>query len=234
VSQVAVIMPTHNRPMLLPRAIRSVLAQQNAGVTVYLVVVDDGSVDERAAPMALMAAQSFVFHAAIRVTPSMGSGIARNLGIAFALKSNPDYIAFLDDDDYWRPNHLSVVIKAIEARDPSGDPFPYDAAHALWDFCSQRVTEAGIEETINPPGCPMCDFPNTNCWLIRRQVFERLHPWFPDKPIGEDKAFFTRVRALRVNKVADKTSVVGWTRGGDNKSYQEYPNLAAIWRDGHV
>ncbi len=102
---VSAIITTHNRLELLKRAVQSVLCQTN--VEIELIVVDDGSID---GTQKWCANQPFNY---IRIEPenSQGGNYARNLGIKNA---NGEYIAFLDDDDYWLPHKTITQLKLME------------------------------------------------------------------------------------------------------------------------
>jgi glycosyltransferase involved in cell wall biosynthesis len=94
---VSVIIPTHDRPERLARAVSSVLGQTYRRLEV--IVVDDGSnppvrnVVERAA-----AGDDRVRY--LQLGCSRGAAAARNRGLAGA---SGDLVAFLDDDDRWLP-----------------------------------------------------------------------------------------------------------------------------------
>lgn len=91
---VSAIITTHNRIDLLKRAVKSVLDQTYDNIE--LIVVDDHSDD---GTCDWCKSQDFKY---IRITKeeSKGGNYARNLGIK---ASKGEYIAFLDDDDYWLP-----------------------------------------------------------------------------------------------------------------------------------
>lgn len=98
---VATIIPTYGRPESLVRAVRSALAQ--TVVDQVVVVVDDGGglpplpADGRLVAVSLN-------HNTGRV------GVVRNVGIAL---SRSTYLAFLDDDNEWRPHHLATALDAL-------------------------------------------------------------------------------------------------------------------------
>lgn len=96
---VAVVIPVANRPEMLARALRSVQAQTVRADQV--VVVDDASVDETPD-----VARSFGVQLVQR-SVSTGSGAARNTGIAAV---SADWVAFLDSDDEWLPDHLERLL----------------------------------------------------------------------------------------------------------------------------
>jgi glycosyltransferase involved in cell wall biosynthesis len=99
---VTVVIPVHDREAALHAALRSVLAQTVRPARI--VVVDDGSSDGSAAvaeeyPVTL-----------VRHERARGSGAARNSGIAVA---DTTWIAFLDSDDVWLPEHLATAAPAL-------------------------------------------------------------------------------------------------------------------------
>ncbi len=106
---VSIIIPTCNRPQLLPRAVESARA---AGTEVEIVVVDDASQDETAAVCARL---SGIKH--IRLDRNQGVAGARNVGI---LASSSEFIAFLDDDDLRLPGSLDLQVAKLAAAPGAG------------------------------------------------------------------------------------------------------------------
>jgi glycosyltransferase involved in cell wall biosynthesis len=98
---VGVVLPTHNRPELLRRALDSVLAQEYAGELRAVVVFD------RADPDKGLAGDRVEVIANTR-TPGLAG--ARNSGIS-ALDT--DLVAFCDDDDVWLPGKLAAQVEAL-------------------------------------------------------------------------------------------------------------------------
>jgi glycosyltransferase involved in cell wall biosynthesis len=107
--QVSIIIPTHNRPDLLPRAIESAFG---AGSDVEVIVVDDASSDNTAQVCRAIAGIKYV-----RLDLNQGVAGARNVGI---LASNADYVAFLDDDDLRLPGSLEAQVEALVADKEAG------------------------------------------------------------------------------------------------------------------
>ena len=107
--RVSVIIPTHERPHLLARAVASARA---AGTDVEVIVVDDASTDQTAEVCRNLSDIHYV-----RVERNQGVAGARNIGI---LVSTASYIAFLDDDDLRLPGSLDIQIEALEAHPEAG------------------------------------------------------------------------------------------------------------------
>jgi glycosyltransferase involved in cell wall biosynthesis len=96
----SVVIPVYNRSGALSDAIRSVLAQQCADFEI--VVVDDGSRDDPGRVVRAFADPRIRFVA----QENRGGGAARNAGIDLA---RGRFVAFLDSDDVWLPQHLSTM-----------------------------------------------------------------------------------------------------------------------------
>lgn len=131
---VSVVIAVHNGRRYLEETLRSVRAQTHPAVE--LIVVDDGSSDgsrelvRTVAPQAELIAQA-----------NQGVSTARNRGLA---ASRGDYVAFLDQDDVWHPQHVEAQLRAFEQEPERGAvvcPFVFwrpgadgrhDAAETLW------------------------------------------------------------------------------------------------------
>ena len=108
--RVSVIITTHNRATLLPRAVQSVLAQ--AYDDYEIVIVDDGSSDETQVVVADFEDPRI---RPVRRNRSGGASAARNTGIS---KSRGEYIAFLDDDDEWTSTKLERQVAILDSSPP--------------------------------------------------------------------------------------------------------------------
>lgn len=92
---ITVVIPVHDRPEALAKAIGSVLAQSFPG-TLELLVVDDAS----AVPIRL---QEDPRVRLVRHTVNRGAAEARNTGMR---EARGEFIAFLDSDDVWEDDKL--------------------------------------------------------------------------------------------------------------------------------
>jgi len=92
--RVSIITPTYNRSHQLDRAIRSVLTQSYDDFEA--IIVDDGSTDDTAEIVSRCSDQRIVY---MRLSKNTGgSMVPRKVGLGV---SKGEYIAILDDDDYW-------------------------------------------------------------------------------------------------------------------------------------
>src|SRR3984957_4335787 len=104
---ISVVLATYNRRRTLPRAIASVLAQQDAAFE--LIIVDDASRDDTAAYLSTLADPRI----RVVICPTNGGpSAARNRGLAAA---RADIVAFLDSDDAYRPHRLAAPLAAFAA-----------------------------------------------------------------------------------------------------------------------
>ena len=101
-ASVSVIIPTHSRPHLLPRAVESAFA---AATDVEVVVVDDASTDATAEVCRTLKSIRYV-----RLEHNHGVAGARNAGV---LASSAEFIAFLDDDDLRMPGSLDLQLAVL-------------------------------------------------------------------------------------------------------------------------
>lgn len=112
--KVSLIIPYYQkREGILRRALTSVLDQEiSEGIQVEVIVVDDGSpVPAETEVAGLQFAEP---HRLVVLTqPNGGVGKARNTGLQHA-SEDVHYIAFLDSDDIWKPQHLAQAIRTLE------------------------------------------------------------------------------------------------------------------------
>ena len=106
---VATVIATYKRPEALLDAVRSALAQTVEDQVI--IVVDDGAglPDLPADPRLT----------AVSLTSNIGiAGVVRNIGIRL---TDSRYVAFLDDDNTWEPDHLERALAVLQADNgPSG------------------------------------------------------------------------------------------------------------------
>ena len=109
---VSVVMPTYKRSEKLIRAIDSILNQTYKKIELYLVN-DNEPDDEYTAELKERVAQyksDSRFHLVIQ-DKHVNGAVARNIGIRMA---KGEYIAFLDDDDWWMPNKIERQLSELE------------------------------------------------------------------------------------------------------------------------
>lgn len=103
----SIVIPTYNRADRIASAVLSVVHQTLQDFEI--IVVDDGSTDDTQKVLADL--QMDALHVVRQV--NCGAPAARNRGIALA---RGQYVAFLDSDDVFMPEHLERVASALGGR----------------------------------------------------------------------------------------------------------------------
>ena len=182
---VSVVIPTHNRAALLPRAIGSVLAQTYSHLE--CIVVDDASTDDTPHVVQQFVDERLIY---LRHETNRYASAARNTGIAHA---RGELIAFLDDDDEWLPDKLARQVAFMQ-----GLPKDVGMVYCWMDYFDDQdhlvrehhPTLKGhvFEQTlVGQPlgGCPTL--------LVRREAVEKVKGFDESLPRGNDGDFIRRV-----------------------------------------
>jgi glycosyltransferase involved in cell wall biosynthesis len=107
VPSVSALIATRDRPMLLRRAVASVLAQDYAG-PIECIVVFDGTQVDRLDDVVVEGPRRLITIANMN-TPGLAG--ARNTAAQAATGS---YLAFCDDDDAWLPEKISLQMEGMQ------------------------------------------------------------------------------------------------------------------------
>lgn len=103
---VSVIVPTRNRPEMLAEALQSILNQTCRDFEI--IVVNDGGSDEAADVAASLDTAGKIRY--LKLQQNRERSAARNAGIRI---SKGKYIAYLDDDDIFYPDHLQTHVSYL-------------------------------------------------------------------------------------------------------------------------
>jgi glycosyltransferase involved in cell wall biosynthesis len=187
----SVIIPVYNREVFLEEAIQSVLAQNYEGA-LEIIVSDDGSTDR-----SLEIAGSFGTQVRILHKPegcmSQGASGARNRGIAQATQP---YVAFLDSDDFFLPNHLNRMAALLERKPELGFVFSrmlkmkvQDGHRKYAPWTRAKLTKRDIIYPVINASCVV----HTNAFLFKRVVFETVGVFNESYTNGEDGDLWMRI-----------------------------------------
>lgn len=185
---VNVIIPAHNAADLISEALQSV--QQQTYSHWQVIVVEDGTQDGTEAIVQTFAQGVGVGKVRyIRHGVNQGLSAARNTGIS---ASEGKYIALLDHDDIWKPQHLEKLVARLEE---TGANFAYAAAD-FFHYHTHAVT--GIH---GPQETEWNQFPDSlfnRCYIpasgvvIKRDVFETVGSFDTQLKRVEDLDYWLR------------------------------------------
>lgn len=188
---VSVIMPAYNSEKYIGKSIESVLAQDYEKFE--LIIVDDGSKDGTKSIVEQYAKNDI----RIKLLEQANQGVsaARNKGLDTA---TGEYVAFLDSDDLWDADNLSVMVQATECTKSGLVCASMDIINA--DGTRQKANTAYKDGEL-------MDFVTNNneirfFWgvgsvIIRRDILEKYHIRF-DRGIAimEDIGFYIKIFAV--------------------------------------
>jgi len=140
--QVCIVMRTKDRPILLVRALASVLAQKHSDWHLYLV--NDGG--DHAQLDALLAGYLPAFGARItiiQIAASIGMEAASNAALR---EMRGDFLAVHDDDDAWHPEFLQETVSYLGEPANSHYCAVVTQVETVWEqIVEDRVVELGRE-----------------------------------------------------------------------------------------
>jgi GT2 family glycosyltransferase len=185
--RVTAIVVTRDRPRLLAGALASAATQH--AVPYETRIGDEGG--SRASEVARAAGLPRV---TVVATNARGAAAARNLAVAGA---QGEVLAFLDDDDLWRPEHLAGLVAAFA--DPATTIAYRDAA-----VVQERVGEDGARVEIarrliardwDDDLMGRWGYVPPSALAVRRDLFERLGGFDESFRFSEDWDFVLRAAA---------------------------------------
>ena len=173
---VSIIMGTYNRAAIIPRAIDSVLAQDFSDWE--LIVVGHCTPDNTAEVVARYKDPRISFHNMPDRVPDTGSA-TKNFGIKNHARAG--VIAYLDDDDCWRPRFLSTVAGYLLAHPDAHIAYcrsmyrDKDTGKKVWGNPFQRWMHGYSKEKLQ-----RYNFLNVNCVVHRKAVLDDVGYWKPE------------------------------------------------------
>lgn len=215
---ISVVIPTHSGSKVISRAVESVLAQSYPNIEVIIVDDNGAGTNEQIATelelkkYSLCSKVKYITHKVSR-----NGSAARNTG---ARNSKGEYIALLDDDDYFFPDNLKEHYETLIAHDDS-----YGIS-----FCGMHIVRDNIEEDIiaKQEGDVLIDFlkgemrVGSSLVMIRRNVYEEVNGFDESFRRHQDWEFLVRI--FTKYKLAS-THKIGVVKVNLNRNSAKKPKL---------
>jgi len=201
---VSVIIPTYNRKKKLPTAIDSVLNQTYKNWE--LIVVDDRSTDDTRKLIEKYSQRNKRIKYLLNKRKKGPAG-ARNHGMKNA---KGKYIAFLDSDDEWYPNHIKDSVELMEkagldmvfGKDNLIDKGVNKKKYITMSLTKKRFYDNLPKKNIFKEGYILEGFFNylignsclaTDSIMVRKEVLERLRGFDEKLRVAEDYDLWLRI-----------------------------------------
>jgi hypothetical protein len=200
-ADVAVVTPTLLRPRLV-EALRSIYAQQGVGRIQVLLGVDrvahppdpiDAALRDRPPHVsALLVALPYSTSARRGgLHPSHDGGALRSI---LSFMANSRYVAYLDDDNTWEPDHLQSLLAAVQGQawshslrtlidETTGEDLGLDRWHAVGVGRGRYAFRGGMVD----PSCLLID---------KLACLDALPRWSQGPEWEADRAFFGAIKDL--------------------------------------
>jgi len=178
---ISVIIPVYNSEHFLAQAIDSVLSQTFQAYE--LIVIDDGSSDQsREIALSYPVIRYIYQH-------NLGVAAARNRGIQIA---RGKFLAFLDSDDLWLPEKLSLQMEAFEIDSSLGIVTGY-----MEQFISPE-TDKQTAKRYSFPDRPLIGY-SPSAIMIKRSALKKTGLFHEDYQGGEAISWFANIFEKEVN-----------------------------------
>jgi glycosyltransferase involved in cell wall biosynthesis len=212
VPRVSVITTVYNAASFLEPTLRSLLAQTFRDFEA--VVVDDGSTDDSAALVELIAAGD----SRIRLIRQANTGVADALNRGL-VEARGEFIALLDHDDLWQPTKLARQVELLDRDETVGFVGCYsallDAGHRHLGWRFGNAVQGNVYRRML-----FCDLvAGGSVALVRRTAFEQSGFFDPSTEIEGRSDWDQWLRLSRNwNYAMVEESLVGYTRRPSNYS----------------
>jgi len=204
-SHVSIIMRTKDRPVLLVRAFASVLSQKHQDWQLYLVN-DGGNPDAFEAALAPYRAAFGKKLTIIQHETSLGMEAASNAALEKmrqAEDAGDGFVIVHDDDDAWHPDFLLKTVSFLQRTENRH----FAGVITNCETVQEKIINNRIEEVWRGDwgffrsNISYMDLLRTNCappicFLIRRDVVDKIGSFNADMPVLGDWDFILRVMAV--------------------------------------
>jgi glycosyltransferase involved in cell wall biosynthesis len=196
--KVGIIMRTQNRPILLSRALASVLHQKYSDWHLY-IVNDGGTIPELEAVIDPVRTSFGRRLTTIHHGTAKGMESASNAGMSKALDNECEFLCIHDDDDAWDPDFLKETVAFLQDEKNRGFAAVVTEKVIIRERIEgEYVIEEGVEPGFVPPRitfgnlCEANQFPPI-CLLFRSKVACTLGNFNSALPVLGDWDYHLRI-----------------------------------------
>ncbi|MFH1347207.1 MAG: glycosyltransferase family A protein [Candidatus Margulisiibacteriota bacterium] len=180
---VSVIIPVHNRRMMVQEAIASVITQDFQDIEI--IVVDDGSDPENKMKVSRGLQQMIKYYYRLH----RGVASARNFGASVAAG---DYIAFLDSDDLWDKRKLSKQLAFLRTNTEYKICYTDERWFMSGAHLNQKEKHRKYGGWIFDKCLPLCII-SCSSILMEKHIFFELGGFDESLPVCEDYDLWLRM-----------------------------------------
>lgn len=187
--RVIIAIPTCKRPKSLARLLDAIAALRTSA-DISVLVVDNDAQGHQGFNLCRHLAPDYRWPLRAVIEPRRGIAAARNRLVSEALRSEAQFIAMIDDDEWPGPNWITHF---LETQKQTGA----DILQGSILFMRDRAGPGAVSDICHATG-PVEMLEGAGNLLIRRQVLEQTSsPWFDPAfglTGGEDLDFFVRLK----------------------------------------
>lgn len=209
--RIAICIPTYQRPANLTELLESINVMDRVGLDLHVFVVDNDA-ERSAEPIVEAVLRGSGIPVDYECEPIRSLPVVRNRLVARAATVDPDWIWFLDDDQFVEPDALRLLVATAEQY--HADCVVGRVPHTFEGSTSPWAHWSGIfDEVHRPTGEPTGAF-GSNGPLVRFDALQRVEgPFDPRLGLtgGEDSLFFTQFHDLGFRSIGCDEAVM-WDR----------------------
>lgn len=234
-ARTAIITRTRDRPVLVRRAMESVL-NQTATDWVHVVVNDGGAVEPLAALAEELASRYQGRLQLLHLSANLGMQAAANHGIR---ESRSEFLAIHDDDDSWAPDFLTKTVGYLQT---AGVESPYQGVitqtEKIWEDLEEggRIVEVSRENYQPLEQVELFRLGYQNpfppiAFLFRRAALETVGEFDPRFSVAADLEFnFRFLQRYEIGVLRQTLAFYHWRRQADRP---EAHNTVTAGREEH-
>lgn len=220
----AVCIPTYQRPVMLKKLLLSIFGNRidKTIINAVDIIIVDNDINRSAEETVNKLRDNYIRSGKLLYYnhPDKGLSNVRNEMLKKALLQNPDFIIFVDDDEYVTPEWLNELLKTILRNNADAAIGPVIAE--LDESVSRYVRYFFIRKEY--PDNSIVDSLATGNLILRRKSFEKFDIWFDNRfnSTGSEDSFFGiqlmkrgatiyfAANAIAYETIPDKRATLKW------------------------